>query len=272
MLSTLSTFSTLSKKMKTLLLAAAFSAALAARAERPTLDVPRAKTAPVIDGDLSDACWRDAAVITRLRPAMGATSDADTNPQETTVRVLWSDSHLFVAFDCVDADVFTTGALGHDDNLYTEDVVEIFIDGVGDGRQYIEIQIAPDGANLDLMYVYTSAITNAPDGRVAESILRRDRWGFREWEMEGLQTAARRAGRGWFAEAALPAKDIVRRLGETQFKPGMEPRVQFARYDHVPAGEDPGTRRIIQQTWNPVVHGNPHNSPGLFGVLKLGAE
>ena len=258
--------------MKTLLSIAAFAAVLAARAEIPSLDVPFTKAAPVIDGDISDDCWRDAAVITRLRPALGAAGAADTDLQETVARVLWTSDFLFVAFDCVDDEVYTTGTMRHDDDIYKEDVVEIFIDGVGDGRQYIEVQIAPDGTNLDLMYVYTSAITNAPDGRVEMPILLKDRWDFREWEMAGLVTAARKTERGWSAEAALPAKDIVRRLGETGFKPGMELRVQFARYDWVPIGEGSIERRIIQQTWNPVILGNPHNAPGLFGVLRLNAK
>ena len=242
---------------------------LSARAALPVLDVPPAPCAPVIDGDTTDACWRAAALIPRLSPALGANTAAETNLQETVVRVLWTNDFLFVAFDCVDNEVFSSGTMKHDDDIYKEDVVEIFLDGVGDGRQYIEIQIAPDGTNLDLMYLFTSAITNAPDGRVAESILRHERWGFREWEMKGLQTAARKTERGWSAEAAIPAAQIVRRLGESEFKTGMEIRVQFMRYDHDPVEAGSATRRIIQQNWSPVIHGNPHNSPSLFGVLRL---
>ena len=234
-------------------------------AETPVLDVPFATLAPVVDGDTSDDVWRAAAVLTPLSQAR----DTRDTLQETTVRALWSGDFLHVAFDCVDDAVFTTGALRHDDDIYKEDVVEIFIDGGGDGRQFIEVQVAPDGTNLDLMYVFSSAITNAPDGRVEENILRRERWGFREWEMAGLVTAARKTPRGWSAEIALPAAQITRRLGETKFKAGMNLRAQFVRYDHDPVAEGAAERRIIQQTWTPVVHGNPHNSPSLFGILHL---
>ena len=237
----------------------------------PVLDVPSAPSAPNIDGDLSDTCWRDAALIPSLSPASGAVGVADTNLQETEVRVLWTNGFLFVAFDCVDDEVLTSGTMKHDDDIYKEDVVEIFIDGIGDGRQFVEIQIAPDGTNLDLMYLFTAAITNDADGRVAGSILRHERWSFREWEMAGLETAARKTERGWSAEAAIPAAQIVKRLGEKEFKAGMEIRVQFVRYDHVPVETGSEKRRIIQQNWSPVIHGNPHNSPKLFGRVRLSA-
>ena len=238
------------------------------RATVPALNVRYAESVPVIDGDLSDECWREAALVPNFKPAIGA-AGSDTNLQETTVRVLWTEEFLYVAFDCVDADVYFSGTLKHDDNIYTEDVAEIFLDGAGDGRQFAEIQIAPDGTNLDMMYVFTSAIETAPDGRIAESILRRERWGFREWEMNGLKTAAGKTPGGWSAEAAIPAKDIVKRSGEKTFMPGMKIRAQFVRYDHVPAEDGSDERRIVQQTWSPVMHGNPHNSPLLFGELIL---
>ena len=234
------------------------------------LRVYPAVSAPVIDGDLSDSCWESAATIPTLFPARGVTG---ASLQSTIVKAVWTNDFLYVAFDCVDAEVWSSGQLKHDDNIYTEDVVEIFIDGKGDQRQYIEIQIAPDGTNLDLMYVFSHSgeMEHTADGRVVDAISRRDRWGFREWEMVGLKTAARKTERGWTAEAALPAAQIVRRLGVKEFASGMELRVQFMRYDHVPVVEsdDSSKRRIIQQNWVPVVHGNPHNSPALFGTLKL---
>jgi len=44
------------------------------------------------------------------------------------------------------------------------------------------------------------------------------------------------------------------------------------RYDDDPIEEGSDQRRLIQQNWSPVVYGNPHNSPALFGILKLEGE
>lgn len=238
----------------------------AAAAPLPALAVPRTATPPLIDGDTSDAVWRQAAVIARLLPAADAGAEAN-GIQPTTVRLLWDARHLYVAFDCTDDEVHSTGTLRHDDDLHTEDVVEVFLDGVGDGRQFVEIQVAPDGTNLDLMYVYSAPPRTGADMRVAADIIATDRWRFREWEMPGLKTAARRTKGGWSAELAIPAAPVMRRRGETGFVPG-EIRAHFMRYDHVPV-QDGSARRLVQQNWVPLPAGNPHNTPALMGRLLL---
>lgn len=238
-------------------------------AEVPRLSVPHAEEAPIIDGNLSDAVWAGAAHIDGLKPAIDAAADLPAPPQ-TTVRVLWSETHLYVAYDCVDDEVYSSGTLNHDDNLFSEDVVEVFLDGKGDGQQFVEIQCSPDGTNLDLMYVYSSETKPGEDGRIDSAIIRTDRWGFREWEMWGLRTAARKTDKGWSAEFAIPVGSIVQRLGRKTLEKGLELHAHFVRYDYVPAAD--GTtdeRRLLQQTWNPVLTGNPHNSPFHMGVLVL---
>jgi hypothetical protein len=235
-------------------------------ARLPVLTVPRTATPPLIDGDTSDAVWRQAAVIARLLPAADAAAAAD-GLRPTTVRVLWDARHLYVAFDCTDDEVHSTGTLRHDDDLHTEDVVEVFLDGVGDGRQFVEIQVAPDGTNLDLMYVYSATPRPAADMRVAADIIATDRWSFREWEMPALETAARRTKDGWSAELAIPPGPVMRRRGSPIFIPG-EIRAHFMRYDHVPV-QDGGARRLVQQNWVPLPAGNPHNTPALMGRLLL---
>lgn len=234
--------------------------------ELPVLAVPKVAEPPQIDGETSDEAWRSAAVLSSLQPAANA-GPADRTVPSTVVRVLWDDTHLHIAFDCVDGEVYRTGTLRHDDDLYKEDVVEVFLDGVGDGRQFVEMQVAPDGTNLDLMYVMSADVELAADLRVKPDLLCRERWGFREWEMTGLRTAARQTPDGWSAELSIPAADVMRRRGSPVYVPG-EVRAQFVRYDHVPKDNAEG-RRILQQTWVPVLHGNPHNTPALMGSLML---
>ncbi len=187
--------------------------------------------------------------------------------KDTRIRLKWSPDFLYVAFVCTDNDVFCTRTRGHDEDLHNEDVCEIFIDGTGDSRQFIEIQTAPSGENLDKIYVYSADVSSGPDGRVLEPIRSRDCWGFLEWDMEGLVTAASTNSAGWCAEMAIPAKFVVKRRGASQFSSGMELRANFVRYDH--DMQPSGKRNFVQQNWFPVIVGNPHNSPACMGRLIL---
>ncbi|MFA4944825.1 MAG: carbohydrate-binding family 9-like protein [Lentisphaeria bacterium] len=238
----------------------------------PELDVPQAAAAPVIDGRLDDLCWRGAAVIPGLKPARGEDTQGKIARIPTTVRVLWDAEFLYVGFECVDAEVYTSGSLRHDADLYKEDVCEVFLDGKGDGRQQVEIQVAPSGVNTDVLYVYSGEPEHTPEWRLTPKFVERERWLLREWEMAGLRTAGARLQRegkaaGWSVELAIPAAAVVKRLGLKQFEP-LEIRANFMRYDWQP---DPATgeRRILHMNWAPVLFGCPHISPAAMGRLRL---
>ena len=60
----------------------------------PRYTAQRAKTAPVIDGKLDEAIWRDAARSTRFVDLVhGTTAHLDTR-----AAVLWDDEYLYVAY------------------------------------------------------------------------------------------------------------------------------------------------------------------------------
>lgn len=101
----------------------------------PEYRVRRASPAPVIDGVLEDAAWSLAAPITLVNSMNGSPARV-----RTTARLLWDERYLYVSFDCEDPDVWTTFTK-HDEPLYTQEVVEIFIDADGDGRTYNEIEV-----------------------------------------------------------------------------------------------------------------------------------
>ena len=233
----------------------------------PALMVPHASIVPTIDGDTADAVWSQAGVIRGLLPALGATSPDDLAIQPTVVRVLWDEQNLYVAFDCTDKDIFSTGKLQHDEDIYAEDVVEVFLDGKGDGRQYVEIEVGPTGVNLDMMHLLTADPELGPDGRLSSRVMKQDRWKFREWEMVGLKTAARKTDKGWSAELAIPAGPVMKRLATDRFLPG-EIRAHFMRYEWIHE-EARSERQLIQQNWSPVILGNPHNTPARMGRLLL---
>ena len=68
----------------------------------------------------------------------------------TTFRAAWDDAALWVRFDATDDRPWHTCAR-RDDRLWDEEVVEIFIDPAGQGRNYAEVEISPANVVCDLI-------------------------------------------------------------------------------------------------------------------------
>lgn len=246
---------------------------------KPVLEVPKATEAPVIDGALNDPIWKSAAVIDGLKPARGAKTEDSISGIPTTIRVLWDKDYLYVSFQCTDNDIYVSGTMKRDENLYTEDVCEVFIDGKGDGRQYIETQVSPLNQTLDLMMLSTDEVDLNDAGMLKGPMIKRDWWSLREWDCKELRHAAGRIienGKvtGWTVEMAIPAGPVVRRLGLKQYKP-MDLRANFLRYDWQPkevAEDEEKKRDLLHMNWSPVNGGCPHISPGGMGTLRLMPE
>ena len=239
----------------------------------PVLSVPRAAASPVIDGALDDAVWACAATIRGLGPSRGGDADRGRIALlPTTIRVAWDTNALYIAFECLDKRIDVNPAARYDGDLYLNDVCEVFLDPVGDGRQYMEIQVDPDGQTLDMVHLLTAPPEYTPTGRLTPAFSQRERWSFREWEATGLRTGSGRlrldgAAVGWTVELAIPAAPIMKRRGVSTFMPG-EIRANFTRHDWT---VDPGTgmRALLPMYWSPVEHGCPHISAGLMGRLAL---
>src|SRR6185312_12678106 len=97
-----------------------------------------------IDGKLDDAAWTEA-------PSTGLFVNTMTGAAasiQTQAKLLWDKKNLYVGFDNVDDDVWTD--LGkRDDKLWTEEADELMIDADGNGRTYIELQVAPNANIFD---------------------------------------------------------------------------------------------------------------------------
>lgn len=226
---------------------------------------------PTIDGGLDDACWRDVVALDDLQPALDS-GKAGSARQPTRIRLLWDADYLYVSFACRDADVYSTGSIPHDGDLYKEDVCEVFLSALADGRQWFEIQVSPRNQTMDVLHLFTgdpSQVT--PTGRLKAEAVARDRWALREWEATGLRTAAgelRENGVlvGWTVEAAIPAALLTKRLNGGALRP-LNLYANFVRYDHPAAGN--GNRSPQFASWSAVESGCPHISPSRFGTLRL---
>ena len=162
-----------------------------------------------------------------------------TPEQGTEVRI-GHDGHSFrVLFVCEDLAPWATltqrGA-----PLYTEEVVEVFLDVAGDGLAYYELELNPNNAVLDVF-------------------VRRVRNGFRKdfrWRCEGLRTAVRLIAGGWAGEFAIPFESVCAKPPQ----PGVRWRANFTRIDR------PKDRPRELSSWSPTGLDQFH-IPERFGTV-----
>lgn len=161
--------------------------------------------------------------------------------QRTDVAAAWNDGELRVIFDAVDTEPWAT-LTERDAPLYTEEVLEVFLDPIGDLESYFEIEVNPLNTVLDL-------------------VLRRSRSGYVKdfgWRCDRLRTLARRTEHGWAAEFAIPFASLVAEPPRV----GSRWRVNFFRIDR-PKGKE---REL--SAWSPTKLGTFH-VPQRFGVLEF---
>ncbi|HME92036.1 MAG TPA: carbohydrate-binding family 9-like protein [Myxococcaceae bacterium] len=209
----------------------------------PEYRVQRTPKPPVIDGLLTDEVWRLAA------PAelVGSLDGAPTSLR-TVARLLYDDRNLYLSFDCEDPDVWGT-MLKRDDPIYTEEVVEIFIDANADGRTYNEIEVSPNNTVFDAYF---------PERRHGMDL---------SWD-SGLKSAVKVRGtlndpsdrdQGWSVEMQIP----IARLAEVPRVPprrGDRWRFNLYRLEHV------DRKRVEGQAFSPLFIGDFHHLPR-FGWL-----
>jgi hypothetical protein len=234
-------------------------------AEPPVLDVPLASVTPAVGADPADPAWTAAARIAELTPSVNR-DKVVAQLQPTQVLLLWDDGHLYVRFICHDTRIHSDFTK-RDEPLYKADVVEVFLDVVGDGRQYFELQVSPGNVVFDQNITVTAEPKHQADGVLEWAIVGRDLWLDLGYTMKGLRTATSRVtleggAPGWIVDLAIPAKFALRRVGTDRFTAGQQLRANLLRYDY-PAEE------LHAGNWSPVRHGCPHISPARMGRLRL---
>ena len=161
--------------------------------------IKHAKSAITIDGKLDEEDWRRAEEIYMVETVTGAEA-----PLKTTVKLLWDDTYLYAAFYCEDPDAWAT-LTEEDDPLWGEEVVEIFIDPQGKGRNYYELEINPINAKVDLFVINRGQKFNGTY-KV-----------WKDWDFAGLKSAvyvegdSKLAGtkdKFWIVEVAMPFEDF----------------------------------------------------------------
>lgn len=234
------------------------------------LEVPHTPTPPVIDGTLEPGVWNAAATLQDLEAAYGEGGELPPSVS-TSVRVLWDEAALYVAFVCRDDRIRTDSGYRRDDNLYEQDVVEVFLHARGAPVPYYELVVSPLNQVLDAAHFLTEEAAYTDKGILSDPFLKKYFWTFRSWTWEGLVTATRRrrAKEGWIwtVEAKLPVGKILREQMRDTFRKGDVLRANFLRYDW---NVDSKGDSVLRQThWQPVQTGCPHISAGSMGQLRL---
>ena len=118
----------------------------------PYVFIPEIKTAPVLDGNLDEECWKNAA---RLAPFMLLNSDKRAENQ-TEAYIAHDDKNLYIAARCyakvLDADLqmldkFKAEKKERDSGVFSDDSIEIFI--APDKKQYFHFAANSLGTQYD---------------------------------------------------------------------------------------------------------------------------
>ena len=150
---------------------------------------------PDIDGEIEDDEWVGAQVAAdfiQFEPNRGAPS-----PNRTEARLLYSDTHLYVAFRVWDDEPLTAQLTSRDANLFEDDSVIVVLDTFRDRQTGYGIMTNPLGTQTD------GRISD--DGRSSDTA----------WDAD-WSSAAMRTPYGWSAEMAIPLKSLQYRSGPNQ--------------------------------------------------------
>jgi Carbohydrate family 9 binding domain-like len=199
--------------------------------------VHRAPSAITIDGELAEPAWDKAAVT----PPFVRSMDGQRATAATEARLLWDDLNLYVAFQCEDTNV--SGRFFKDDEqLYTSNVVEIFVNPSGDSSRYDEIEVAPTNALFD------ASFTGGPRKGMELAWSSHARHAV---HVDGTLNDSRDVDRGWTVELAIPFASLT---GMDKPRPQRGDRWKFNLYRLRQGPGQPGEG----QAFSPPMRGDFH--------------
>jgi cellulose/xylan binding protein with CBM9 domain len=201
------------------------------------------------DGVLDEPDWAKAEPMA-LHDSLGRPGEPRF---PTTLKLLWDDENVYVAFDCVDEDI-TERFSKRDDPIYDHEAVEVFLmphaiaPALG---PYVELQASPTGV------IFDAAFTARRQG-MDTSFNAAQTVGTRQ---NGTLNKSDDTDKGWVSEWSVPWKSI--RGVTAPPKIGEEWRMNAFRIEKgksLPNGE--------YTAWSPPKVGDFHNV-ARFGRMKL---
>jgi len=175
----------------------------------------------VVDGNLDEQDWKTAFYTKPFVKAGGGMAA----PQDlTTAAMIYDDKYLYIGFKVMDSDIHSKFTK-RDDTIWKEDAVEVYLDPLEDGRDYIELQVSPANKVFDALF----SSHRVPDWHEAD-----------KYNIPGLKTAVHMNGTlnnskdvdvGWDVEIAVPWKALK---GIKNFPPknGTRMTINFFRINY----------------------------------------
>lgn len=211
---------------------------------RPEYRVHRTSMPIEVDGRLDDAAWEKAEVFPFFNNRDGSPPAAELG---TVAKALYDDTYLYFAFESADPNTWSTRA-ERDEHLWEEEVVEVFLQADPGHPSYIELEVNPLGAMIDIFLI-----------DVRKPIP------YTTWNSAGLKWAVHVDGtvdgepgdRGWTCEMALPLVEVI-----------TAPHIPPEAGDRWRANLYRVERRPSQASlaWSPTLVGDFH-TPERFGDL-----
>ena len=214
--------------------------------------IPKLQESITVDGDLSEAAWAKAAVLSPFFQ-----NDGSRREREKTVVRLWYDNAaLYIGWTCMDSDIQATFT-ARDSKFWEEEVVEFFVTSATLSR-YFELQWNPLGG------VFDAIIDNKMDQRGVSTNFTGD-WSFTAKAMKSAVKLKGTVGNSndkdelWQVEVVLPFAD----LGEGTPKSKTIWRANFYRFNRA---KDQSPELL---SWSPTLWPGFHQ-PARFGYLEFG--
>lgn len=160
----------------------------------PVYEVARSLTPIAVDGKLDEPVWAKAPVAELVLNAHGSPSR-----YQTTARLLFDDNFLYISFRSIDDNIWATHRQ-RDEHLWEEEVVEVFLQPDPHETSYVELEVNPLGAMLD---IYLLEVRKP---------LRYESWNSQNlrWAVQVNGSVDGKGGdREWTCEIAFPLADAV---------------------------------------------------------------
>lgn len=154
-----------------------------------------------IDGKLDEAAWKSA-------PSTGPFVDTLTGNAaaiSTEAKLLWDNQNLYLAFENADSDVWST-LTARDDKLWTQEAIEVMIDVDGNGKSYVELQVAPNGTIFDAYLPTYRKYEDSIDAKAKQYS-----WNSKlkaAVKVDGTINKREDQDKSWTVEMALPLADV----------------------------------------------------------------
>jgi hypothetical protein len=213
----------------------------------------------VLDGNINKTAWDTASIVELVR-----TRDGGKPRQKTRVKFGWTSTHLWAAFHCEDSHIVASLTEHDHPRLWTENVVEVFIDPLGLEKIYYELQVNCRNTGFDgIVHNASGRVGIGPD----QGIQCLTAWNPKSFcqmvSGRGIFNGTAASDEYWDVELCIGFNDLYLAPNKPP-RPGDRWRVNIFRVDSGPWGQE-------YYAWSPTIVPKFHISE-LFGVMEFTEE